>query len=433
MLVSFSVANWMSYREEIAFSMIASKERQHASRVPALDRYRIKVLPIAAIYGGNASGKTNFFKALNFVRKLVVAGTKPDGLIPVQPFRLDATTGKQPSRFRIELLAGEVIYEFSFSVTRKAILEEKLVAITAADEKLLYHRQEGKIDFGKIFKSKKSDPRKEFAFMGTRDNQLFLTNSVSQKIDDFRPVYDWFKDTLKLIAPDSRFEPFERFLDDSDELYSRVNELLPQLDTGIVRLGTQRFSLENAPLPEGVKTKLQEELQEDEAVRVLLGAPAEDRFVVTRKNGELIVKKLITYHTKEDGTEIEFEFRHESDGSRRVIELLPAYADLSTKGSKRVYVIDEIDRSLHTLLTRKFLEAYLARCSPQSRTQLLMTTHDVLQMDQHLLRRDEMWIAERDVTGSSNLISFGEYKDVRYDKDIRKSYLQGRLGGIPRI
>jgi AAA15 family ATPase/GTPase len=433
MLVSFSVANWMSYRDEIAFSMIASKERQHASRVPAVDRYRIKVLPIAAIYGGNASGKTNFFKALNFVRKLVVKGTEPDGPIPVQPFRLDATMAKQPSRFRIELLADEVIYEFSFSVTREAVLEEKLVAITSADEKLLYHRQEGKINFGKTLKSKKSDPRKQFAFMGTRDNQLFLTNSVSQKINDFRPVYDWFKDTLKLIAPDSRFGSFERLLDDSDELYSYVNELLPQLDTGIVHLGTQRLSLENASLPEGIKTKLQEELREGEAVRVLSHAPAGDRFVVTRENGELIVKKLVTYHTKEDGTEIKFEFRHESDGSRRVIELLPAFTDLSTKGSKRVYVIDEIDRSLHTLLTRKLLEAYLARCSPKSRTQLLMTTHDVLQMDQHLLRRDEMWIAERDVTGSSNLISFGEYKDVRYDKDIRKSYLQGRLGGIPRI
>jgi AAA15 family ATPase/GTPase len=79
------------------------------------------------------------------------------------------------------------------------------------------------------------------------------------------------------------------------------------------------------------------------------------------------------------------------------------------------------------------LEAYLANCSTKTRTQLLLTTHDVLLMDQQLLRRDEMWVAERDATGASNLLSFSEYKDVRYDKDIRKSYLQGRMGGIPRI
>jgi len=98
-----------------------------------------------------------------------------------------------------------------------------------------------------------------------------------------------------------------------------------------------------------------------------------------------------------------------------------------------VFVIDEVDRSLHTLLTRRLLEAYLASCSADTRSQLLLTTHDVLLMDQQLLRRDEMWVAERKPSGASTLVSFAEFKDVRYDKDIRKSYLQGRLGGIPRI
>ena len=98
-----------------------------------------------------------------------------------------------------------------------------------------------------------------------------------------------------------------------------------------------------------------------------------------------------------------------------------------------VYVIDEVDRSLHTLLTRCLLEDYLASCGTNNRTQLLLTTHDVLLMDQRWMRRDEMWVTERDNSGASSLLSFSEYPDVRYDKDIRKSYLQGRLGGIPRI
>ena len=165
----------------------------------------------------------------------------------------------------------------------------------------------------------------------------------------------------------------------------------------------------------------------------LLTEPINERFVVTRKGGELIAKKLVAYHSKGDGTETKFEIRQESDGSQRVIDLLPAFLELSAQVSKKVYVIDEVDRSLHTLLTRRLLEVYLSNCSTETRTQLLMTTHDVLLMDQQLLRRDEMWVAERDSTGASSLLSFSEYKDVRYDKDIRKSYLQGRLGGIPRI
>ena len=176
---------------------------------------------------------------------------------------------------------------------------------------------------------------------------------------------------------------------------------------------------------------LRDEVKEGVAIR--LTSEQDERFVFTRKNGELTAKKLVTYHPRADGTQAKFEIRQESDGSQRVIDLLPTFLELAAAGSKKVFVIDEVDRSLHTLLTRQLLQAYLASCSAETRTQLLLTTHDVLLMDQQLLRRDEMWVAERKHTGESTLSSFAEYKDVRYDKDIRKSYLQGRLGGIPRI
>ena len=429
MLISFRIENWMSFRNQVTFSMVASRERQHSDRVPKLGTYQTRILPVAAIYGGNASGKTNFFKALSFAKALVVKGTQPDSLIPVESFRLDASMAEQPTRLGFELLIDEIIYEFSFAATRKAVLEEKLVVITASREKVLYHRRDGKPNFDDALAR---DQFLQFAFQGTRDNQLFLTNSVSQKVDTFRPVYDWFKDTLELVAPDSRFEPFEQFLDEGQPLYATMNEMLSQLDTGIAHLGGEELPFENMPLPEPLKTKLQEDVKEGMTVR-LLTEPINERFVVTRKDGELVAKKLVTYHPKADGTEAKFEMRHESDGSQRVIDLLPAFLELSAQISKKVYVIDEVDRSLHTLLTRRLLEAYLANCTSETRTQLLLTTHDVLLMDQQLLRRDEMWVAERDATGASSLLSFSEYKDVRYDKDIRKSYLQGRLGGIPRI
>ncbi|MBF0245693.1 MAG: ATP-binding protein [Planctomycetes bacterium] len=429
MIVSFSLENWMSFRHQVIFSMVASRERQHGDRVPKLGKYQMRVLPIVAIYGGNASGKTNFFKALSFAKALVVKGTQPDSLIPVEVFRLDVKGSEQPSRFAFELLIDEIIYEFSFAVTRKAILEEKLVMITSTSEKVLYDRRKGEPNFDA---SLTNDQFLQFAFKGTRDNQLFLTNSVSQKVDNFRPIYDWFRETLELVAPDSRFEPFEQFLDEEHPLYTTMNEMLPQLDTGIAHLGGEDLSFENIPLPEPLKSKLQEDVKEGMTVR-LMTEPINERFIVTRKGGELIAKKLVTFHPKSDGTEAKFEIRQESDGSQRVIDLLPAFLELSAQTSKKVYVIDEVDRSLHTLLTRRLLDAYLSNCSTETRSQLLLTTHDVLLMDQQLLRRDEMWVAERDASGASNLLSFSEYKDVRYDKDIRKSYLQGRLGGIPRI
>lgn len=429
MIISFTVENWMSFREKTSILMTAGKERQHGERVPRIGKYQTRVLPIAVIYGGNASGKTNFFKALNFAKTLVVKGTQPDSLISVEPFRLDAKSAQLPSRFTFELLIDDNIYEYSFAVTRSSVLEEKLVLIASSSEKVLYSRQDGKIT---LDPSLNKDPFVQFVSRGTRDNQLFLTNSISQKVDIFRPVYDWFKDRLVLIAPDSRFEAFEQFLDEKQPLYSTMNRMLQHLDTGIAHLDGKEVPFDQIPLPEPLKARLQGELKEGITIRVR-AEPLNDRYVVTRKDGKLIAKKLVARHQVADGPETEFELRQESDGSQRVIDLLPAFLELSAQRSKRVYVIDEVDRSLHTILTRRLLEGYLASCSTESRTQLLMTTHDVMLMNQQVLRRDEMWVAERDADGTSSLLSFSEYKDVRYDKDIRKSYLQGRLGGIPRI
>lgn len=428
MIIRFSVENWMSFRDQATFSMIASRERQHGARVPKLGKYQTRVLPIAAIYGGNASGKTNFFKALHFAKTLVVRGTRLDSLIPVETFLLDDERANHPSRFAFELLIDETLYDFSFAVTRKEVLEERLVVITSTSEKILYERRDGEIN---LDASLAKDSFLQFAFRGTRDNQLFLTNSVSQKVDNFRPIHGWFKDTLKLVSPDSQSNPFEQFLDEEDPLYTTMNEMLQRLDTGIIYLDSEKIPFENIPFPDSFPLIEFQEMMEGDMTFEF--ESRDGRFAITRKDGELIAKKLVSFHPKSDGTEAKFEIFQESDGSQRVINLLPAFLSLSEQTSPKVLVIDEIDRSLHTLLIRQLLEAYLASCSTETRTQLLLTTHDVMLMDQQLLRRDEMWVAERDNSGASSLFSFSEYKDVRYDKDLRKSYLQGRLGGIPRI
>jgi AAA15 family ATPase/GTPase len=430
MIVRFSVQNWMSFKDLTTFSMVATKERQHGDRVPKLKKYQTRILPVASIYGGNASGKTNLFKALSFMKHFVVRGTPLEGMIAIDPFRLDSASTQKPSIFQIEILIGDDLYEYSFSVTRKAVIEEKLVLIGTTSEKTLFHRVDG---HSGLHKALSTNQRLHYAFEGTRDNQLFLTNSVHQKVDEFRPIYDWFNETLELVAPDSRFESFEEFFQENHPLFNLMNLTLSQLDTGIEQLGGEVVPFENIPMPDRVRQKLLEELKEGQAVR-LMSEPFNERYAVIRTNGDLIAKKLVTYHRNSDSDrQVKFEMHHESDGSQRVIDLLPAFLEISSASSKKVFIIDEVDRSLHTLLTRQLISGYLEACSEMTRSQLLFTTHDVLLMDQDLLRRDEMWVVERGLNGSTLMFSFSDFKDVRYDKDIRKSYLQGRLGGIPNI
>lgn len=431
MLVRFSLENWMSFRDRTMFSMIASRERQHKERISSIGKYRIKLLPIAALYGGNASGKTNFFKALSFAKDFVVTGTHPDSLISVEPFRLNESSLEKPSSFVFEILIDEVIYEFSFAVTKEAVFEEKLVKIINGSEKILYERSGNNNNLHESFKDKERDYL-EFAFKGTRDNQLFLTNAVSQKVKTFEPIYDWFKHSLSLVGPDSAYRPFEQWFKENHPLYEPMRERLLQLDTGIVNFGNEKIHFESSQILESFKGILLKTVEEGQAVSLPLGLNGEP-IAVTKENGELIANRIVTFHSTDNGAKVKFGLHQESDGTQRVINLLPAFLELTDAKFKKVYIIDEIDRSLHTLLTRSLIEDYLESCSAESRKQLLFTTHDVLLMDQKVFRRDEMWVSERDDTGTSKLFSFSDYADIRYDKDIRKSYLQGRIGGIPRL
>lgn len=426
MLVSFTAQNWMSFQNEASLSLVASKEKQHGERVPSVDKYRTRVLPLAVVYGGNASGKTNLFKALSFIKNLVVRGTRPSSAIPVEVFLLDPKNATEPARFSLEILVEEKIYAYSFAVTRKAVLEERLVEVLSSSEKVLYERIGSQIVFDK---SLEKDQALHFVFRGTRDNQLFLTNSISQKVDRFRAVYDWFENHLQLVAPDLRFGRFERFLEDGNPTLCAMRDALAHLDTGITNLDFEAVRLDDFELPKEFLSDIDENLKEGDVALLMLPYP----IALSRNEGELVARKLVTFHSNTLGESVKFGMEYESDGSRRVIDLLPVFLDLCVDNSRKVYVIDELDRSLHTLLTRQLLKGYLSGCNSESRAQLLFTTYDVLLMDQDLLRRDEMWITERTESGGSSLTSFSDFKDVRYDKDIRKSYLQGRLGGIPRV
>lgn len=126
----------------------------------------------------------------------------------------------------------------------------------------------------------------------------------------------------------------------------------------------------------------------------------------------------------------------ESSGTQRLLGLMPMLFDLSGRGGEtgsKVYIVDELDRCLHTMLTSRLIEDFTATCGPSSRKQLLFTTHDLLLMDQSFMRRDEMYITQRGTNGCSELIGLAEFEGIRHDKDLIRSYLDGRFGGIPML
>jgi AAA15 family ATPase/GTPase len=430
MLLRFSVENWMSFRDEATLDMVATREKRHANHLARLENQSIGVLPVAVIYGGNASGKSNFTKALHFAKNFVLNPPKAEASIGTKQFLLGEGTEERPTRFRFEILARETIYEYSFSLTTKRIVAEELVRVNPRSEERLFRRV---ADPGQFFLYDKVSDREaqNFAFRGTRENQLFLNNSVSQRLPEFKTVFDWFYEDLMVIDPNTYFAGLLDYAAQSHPRSRQMTKKLRELDSGIHLLRAVEVSPASV-LPKEVIESLSAELIDGSSLP--LGSIGGEEGVYLRlKEGKPTVSRLIPFHQNVLGKMVPFDFSDESDGTRRLCDVLPAFLMLGAKEYSTSFVIDELDRSLHPNLTRNLIEEFLTGRHQSSRSQLIFTTHDAQLMTQDIFRRDEIWVTERDRFGASKLVAFSEFKDVRSDKDIRKSYLQGRMGGVPRI
>jgi AAA15 family ATPase/GTPase len=431
MLLRFSVENWMSFRDEATLDLVATREEQHSGHLALVEKYDLKLLPVAVIYGANASGKSNLIKALRFAQQFITDPPKPDAPIGVKPFLLSKHSSERPTTFRFDFLVGETVYEYRFSLTAKRVTKEELKQINARSKEILFQRGSETDDF-KLSEKVPQWDEQQFASRGTHDNQLFLTNSVSQKLTEFRPVFEWFRKGLIVIRSDSRYMGMLEITNDRHPRFMKMATRLRDLDTGIAAMRQIDVPSENI-FPKEMLSELAINLKEGQALP-LTTLVNEDGVFLHKKNGKLTIRQLAPVHQSENGEEILFSFADESDGTRRLLDVLPAFLSLEEKPtSPPIFVIDELDRSLHSNLTRSLLEHYLLQRTDSSRSQLIFTTHDTQLMTQDIFRRDEIWITERDQSGASKLVAFSEFKDVRRDKDIRKSYLQGRLGGVPRI
>ena len=221
MLVSLTIENWRSFKGRERFDLAASKERGGAgtlAKLPSMYGTK-KILPMAAIYGANASGKTNLIDALDFMKFLVVDGVGVDRPIPVDPYRLCPSMKGVPTFLEAEVLIGDRIYVYGFALTRKHVVEEHLYMRRTRSVERVFERSQVGWKFGGKFDT----GRNRFVAAGTRDNQLFLHNAISQNADEFRPAYDWFAKRLEIVGIEAQYgafclmllrDDFREFIDD---------------------------------------------------------------------------------------------------------------------------------------------------------------------------------------------------------------------------
>ena len=443
MLIRFTVENFLSFKDEVEFSMVPGRTRRHKDHIITDGRRSdIRLLKTAVIYGANASGKSNLIKAMSFAKDLIVKGTRSKQSISVQPFRFDSVSKDMPSTFQFDIRCSDKTFTYGFKVDKKRVHEEWLYELRSSSRKLVFEREtdiDGSTDVtpGSLPYTPEQDEQFfRFVAAGTRPNQLLLTESLERNISYFEAIISWFREKLVLVFPDTKPAGIEIAFMNDESFQDQFIKLIKLFDLGIENISLHDFDFESEQrIPAEVKEQISQDIRDisvDPNGRAIIQIPALNILVIVDENQEIVSKKFMTLHNVSGRKAPEpLELTEESDGTQRIFEIIPALCELLNDDHERVFVIDELDRRLHSILSYKILELFLSR-SENLRSQLIVTTHEVGILDLDLLRRDEIWFTEKDSHGKTSVYSLEEFHP-RYDKDIRKGYLQGRFGAIPLL
>lgn len=439
MLIEFTVGNYRSFKEPQTLSMVAAPLKSK----DALDVNNVietagqpDLLTSAAIYGANASGKSNLIEALYFMRYFVLSSpsmTRLTGGIRTTPFRLSIETKQQPflfgpSLFEAVFIVDGIRYRYGFETTRESVEREWLYSVPTTREALLFERKVDSLRMGRLFAAEGKG-----VFERTRSNALFLSVVAQFNGPIASNLVNWF---LSLAIDSTRPGLKSALLSDEDttlllqqpERAREINELIQRLDLGIrgIRLEKKRIAM-----PRSSRDRLGE--FEESVVEESGNEPAprqSDSYLRT-------VTRVRTMHTIFDQTgqptgEDSFDLNeHESEGTRRLFALAGPLLAMLREGG--VMVIDELDVNLHPLITRELVALFNSRDANPHGAQLIFTTQDTNLLDNELFRRDQIWFVEKNRYGASQLYSLAEFKGVRNDLSFERGYIEGRFGAIPYL
>ena len=418
MLLEFSVGNYLSFRERKTLNLIASSISDYKeSNTITSERYTL--LKGAVIYGANASGKSNFIRAMSTMKRIVMfsfnqSSTKELGIIP---FLLNTETENKPSFFEILFEVLGTRYRYGFEITDKKVVGEWLYESKKNAEKFLFLREGDGIEVSPSYKEAENLESK------TRDNALFLS-----VIDQFngviaKKIMNWFNNFITISGlTHEEYELVTFKMLRKKNTAKTIGDFYDQLDLGFdgISFNKEKFNPESIPkdIPEALV-----------------------KFLVKDMDGafQFKINTLHKKYNKENKkvSDVEFDMRsQESAGTNKVFNISGSIFDVLQDGG--VLVIDELDSSLHPLLTLAITKLFNSEKANSKNAQLIITTHDTNLFSYGKYRRDQIYFVEKDKYGASDLYSLVEYREedgtkVRKDRSFENDYIQGRYGAIPFI
>ncbi len=420
-LLSYTASNVRSYRDEVHFSMLATRLARENVRRDLWTRSSktaIEVLPAAGIFGANASGKSTILLAMADMRAMVInsfrTGTPVSGVLRL-PFALDDACRTKPSRHEIDLIVHGVRWQYGLEVDGERVIGEYAYYYPKGRQALVYNRTEDDFSFGQSFRPAGGALRRLL-----RENALLLSVAGAAGDDLLSPLFEWFLDNLGLATAASRDARVARTaaLVDEPATKQRLMALLSAADLGI-------RDVERVPVDPEVATRLRQ------AIRVFQGEEGEpttsDEYL-----GLLFGDTVRLKHRGASGDMV-LEPEFESQGTMVWVSLIGPMLDALDNG--HVLLVDELDASLHPHLVASIVEMFQNPDENPRCAQLIFNAHDVGVMgdaEQRALGRDQIWFTEKQFDGATTLYSLADF-GPRRDEALGRRYLQGRFGAIPVI
>ena len=439
MLYRFIFENYKSFKGRNEISFIPESTNRHTAYMDT----PIPVLRDAVIYGANASGKSNVVKAISFMKRLVVTNNLSI-IVPKLAFRMSEDTKRNPSLFVAEMRIGNKLYQYGIALSflRGIVLNEWLKEYSAEAEQWkdlimrVWDEDTQKYEVSLSFpeNSENASRYNTYAQDLASSTKVLALSVLAEKelqsdvyVDSIQNVYKWFEELI-IIFPHTKYNLLGKVVKDIDAVNELYKKYFKIFGIGIDEIKLSKVPSKYIRLDEDIKEEIRKDfLKDDDSAMAMIHGEDQDYLVELSEEKTLQFSEVRFVH-RQGKYETDFSLDEESDGTQRLFDLIPMLGYVAE--SDKVVVIDEIDRSLHCLLTQEMFKNFI-ESTENRHSQLVCTTHQVLLMDLDLLGRREIWFVEKKAK-ESKLYSLDQYKFDGDTLDVARNYLLGRFGGIPK-
>lgn len=427
MLLRFGVANHLSIRDYQELSCVASSvydDLPHTITIqaPGVRANDSEILPVVAVYGANAAGKSNLLDALAFfaraIRRSYLDWDELEKL-PHQSFSLDNDYSDKESIYECDVLIDGVRHQYGFGMTKLNVTQEWLYSFPKGIRNILFQRTINDETVDYYFGPNLKGITGTWKAIAEKKNILLLSaaGKSEHKHEKLTEIFKYFQKSFKSVQITAENE--SRLADQiqSTAIRDRLVQVLKAADFGIegIELKSVEFPAQAANFMKKFVVLLKESLPDITDPSAFSSAPTEQLKIQFRHRGV-------------NGETFLVDYENESSGTKYLMSLLVPVMEALEKGT--VLIVDEITTNLHTKLSEKILQLFSDQDKNKSHAQFIFSTHDTNLLSRELLRRDEIWFAEKDDEGATSIYPLSDFK-IRKNDNVERGYLQGRFGAIP--